>query len=167
VNFPAVGFGIGQVGLRHPAARPRPVELAVEADANLLEVECRIVFRARGEADIGAIELGVEIFGPHAPVRREGVLHAGARRPAGTDVDVLLVGADVRRIDEALAGESETTGGVNQPVSAGIAEAAPHGPDIVQLLDHIRPRAGERGDDRVRDQVVRKGEIGFDAEHQA
>src|SRR5213078_2554999 len=114
------------VGLRSFGSRP--VDLAVEADANLLEVERRTVFRARGEADIGAVEPGVEIFGPDAPVRREGVFHAGARRPAGTDVDVLLVGTNVGRIDEAFAGESETAGGVNKPVTAGIAEAAPHGP---------------------------------------
>ena len=87
VDFPAIGFGIGQVGLRCPAVRSRPIDLAVEADADLLEVERRIVLRARGEANVGAIELAVEIFEPHAPVRREGVFHAGAGGPAGADVD--------------------------------------------------------------------------------
>src|SRR6185436_14866632 len=39
VDLPAVGFGIGQVGLRDAAVRPRPVDLAVEADTDLLEIE--------------------------------------------------------------------------------------------------------------------------------
>src|SRR6185312_9508544 len=82
VDFPAVGFRICQFGLRPPAGRARPVDLAVEADTDLLEVEARIVLRARREAHVGAIELAVEIFEPHAPMRRESVFQAGAGGPA-------------------------------------------------------------------------------------
>ena len=83
----AIGFGIGQIGLRRPALRVRPIDLAIEADADLLEVERRSMFCARGEANIGAVEPGVEILGPDAPVRREGVLHACARHPAAGRAD--------------------------------------------------------------------------------
>ena len=80
---------------------------------------------------------------------------------------MLLVGADVRRVDEALAGKGEAAGGVEQPVSAGIADAAARGADIIPFLDHFGARAGKRGDDRVRAEIVRKRQVGFDAEHQA
>ena len=49
VDFPAIGFRIGQRGLRRQIARSRPVELAVEADAERLEIQRRRVLRARGK----------------------------------------------------------------------------------------------------------------------
>jgi hypothetical protein len=48
---------------------------------------------------------------------------------------VLLVGADIRRIDEALAGKGEAAGGVNQPVPAGVADAAARAPVSVDTIE--------------------------------
>ena len=49
VDLPAVGFGVGDVGVRLPARRARPVDLAVEAKAQRLEIQRRGILRARRE----------------------------------------------------------------------------------------------------------------------
>ena len=71
------------------------------------------------------------------------------------------------RIEKALAGPGETAGGVGQPGPAGIADAAAHGADIVPTLFEVGARRRELGDNVVGRQIVRKGQIGFDAEQQA
>jgi hypothetical protein len=48
-------------------------------------------------------------------MRREAVFDAAARDPAEPCVEDLLVVADGGRIDEALAGEGQSAGGVEQP----------------------------------------------------
>ena len=148
VDFPAVGFGIGDVGLRRPVRRSGPVDLAVEADAQLLEIERRSVLRARGKANVGAFELAVEIFEPHAPVRRERVFHAGAGGPAEPAVDMLFLVADRGRVEKAIAGKGQPAGGVSEPGSVRVADAAARGAGIVQLVANVGVRGGQPRDDR-------------------
>ena len=81
---------------------------------------------------------------------------------------MLLVGADVGRIDEALAGKGEARrwrkrASARWRSRCGRARCR-HSP-IVSTTSERAPV--ERGDDRVRGEVVRKGEVGFDAEQQA
>ena len=71
------------------------------------------------------------------------------------------------RIEKPFAGPRETAGGVGQPGPAGIANAAAHGANIVPTLFEVRARRRELGDNVIGRQVVRKGQIGFDAEQQA
>ena len=97
-------------------------------------------------------------------MRREGVRHAGARGPAEPHIDVLFLVADSGRVDEALAGPGQSAGGVSEPVSAGVADAAARGADVIPLLDDIGARACERGHHGIRGQVTRKRDIGLDAQ---
>ena len=167
MDFPAVGFRIGQRGLRRPIVRCRPFDLTVEADAERLKIQGRPVLRARGEANVGPAELAVEIFELDAPVWGEGVFDAGAGGPAEPDVDVLFFVADDGRVDEALAGPGQTTGGIGQPMSVGVADAAARGADIIPLLADVGARTRKRGHHRIRRQKIRKRHIGFDAEQHA
>jgi hypothetical protein len=125
------------------------------------------MLRALRKSDVGALELVVEIFQPHRPMRRESIFDAGARGPAKPVVNDLFVAAGGRRVDETLAGEGQPAGGVKQPVAGGVAEAAAQRSDIVQLVEHIGVGRDQSRDDRVRRQIIWKGEIGFDAEQKA
>ncbi len=166
VDLPAVGFGIGDIRLRCQARRAGPVDLAIETDAHRLEVEAGGIRRARWQHDIGPAELAVEVFEPRGPVRGEGIFEARAGGPAGTDMDDLFFFAERCRVDEALADIGETAGHISEPWAARIAEAAPHGADIVPTFLDRRARGRDRQDDVVRGQIIRKGQISFDAEQQ-
>src|SRR3954470_13578593 len=102
MNFPAVGFGIGQLGFRRPVGHAGPVDLAVQADADLLEVERGIVLRAGWESNIGAIILAVEVFEPRGPMRCKGIFDTRAGDPAEANVDMLFVVTDSGRIEKTF-----------------------------------------------------------------
>src|SRR5204863_9058168 len=122
VNLPAIRFSVDHRALWVVARHARPIDLAVEAEPDLLEVERRRrVLGPRGEGDIGAVEPAVEIFEPRAPMRREAVFEAGACDPAGPRVqDFRDFCAGGRRVEIALAHPGKTAGGVNQPRTAGV-----------------------------------------------
>src|SRR5207244_13201136 len=92
------------------------------------------MLRALWEADVGALELVVEIFQPHAPMRREGIFDAGAGGPAEPVVDDFFIAAGHRRVDIALAREGQSAGGVKQLVSGGVAEAAVRGYETCMMM---------------------------------
>ena len=166
VDFPAVGFRIGQRRLRRQAAEIGPVNLPVEAEAYRLHLHARGKFRPRIEQDVGLVEPAVEIFDPPRPMRREGIFQAGAGRPTEPDMDVLLFIAHRRCVDEAPAGISEAAGGVGKPWAGGVANAAAHGADIVPLLVEIGARGRKQVHNGIRRDVVRKGEIALDAKQE-
>ena len=100
-------------------------------------------------------------------MRGEGVFDARAGRPAEPQIDVLFIVADSGRVDEALAGPGQPAGGVSEPISIGVADAAACGADIIPLLGDVGARAGDRGHHRIRVQIIRKRDVGFDAEQEA
>src|SRR5262249_29659437 len=85
VQLPAVRFG-ADPGVALDAVGG--AELAVEADAQRVEIERRRIVRAGGKLRVGADVLAVEILGPCAPVRRERVFDAGAEAPAGAPLEL-------------------------------------------------------------------------------
>src|SRR5450631_2718775 len=104
VDFPAVGFGIGWRHLRIVGGRARPIDLAVQANTERLEVQTRRVLRARREVDVGPFEPAVEIFQTDTPVRRKGIFDAAACAPTETCIENLVVIADRGRIAKTFAG---------------------------------------------------------------
>src|SRR5438874_1279396 len=98
---------------------------------------------------------------------RSRLLLQGACGPAEPVMNDFLVAAGGRRVDVALACEGQSAGGVKQPVTGGVAEAAARGSDIVQLVQHIGVGRDQPGDDRIRRQIIRKGQVRFDAKEQA
>src|SRR5262249_19324822 len=67
VDFPAVGLGIGQRCERLQARWVRPVDLAIEPEAQRLEIHRRSISRSGWEGHVGIAELAVEVFKPRGP----------------------------------------------------------------------------------------------------
>jgi hypothetical protein len=166
VNFPAIGFGIGQGFERNIGTGRGPVQLAVEADADRLHVHRRGVLRGRWKLNVGPIEPVIEIFEPRAPVRRERIFKARAGGPAEADVQRLLLLARRQRVQVSLAGPGKAAGGIGKPGAARIADPATRCSDKVPLMDDIGARGRQRRDDRVGFDVARKRDVRLGAEQQ-
>ncbi len=97
-------------------------------------------------------------------MRREGIFHPTPGGPAEPGVQRLFIAADGGRVEKALAGPCEPAGGVDQPRTGDITDAAARGSHIVPLLGDVGPDRCQRGDDRVRGEIIWKGDVGFQPE---
>ncbi|MGY3471379.1 hypothetical protein ACVW0I_008250 [Bradyrhizobium sp. LM6.11] len=172
VNLPAIRFSGDQRTDRRTlgvvARHARPIDLAIEAEPDRLEIERRGgVLGARGEGDIGAVEAAVEIFDPRAPMRREAVFDAGTGDPAGPRVQDFRDVTCGRRVEIALAHPCKAAGGIDQPRTTGVAEAAAQARGVVPLLRDGVGGCRQEGDDRVGRDVVGKRKIAFGAHQPA
>src|SRR3954454_15325884 len=101
-------------------------------------------------------------------MRRETVFDASTRDPAGPRVqDFRDCFACGWRVEIALTHPSKAAGGIDQPWTAGVAEAPAHARGVVPLLRDGVGGCRQDGNDRVGGDVVRKRKIPFDAEKPA
>ena len=147
----------------------RLAELVVQADAQLMQVVLRIVAcRRRGEGKAAEAEVGVEILDPRRPARIETVVDAAAQHVAQPDVagvGVLIAGREVDS-REARAGPRDAAGDEGRPSAHVVADAAAQARQPLELFAG-RPGVGGavRQDLRVVE-IVGKGSIELDAQHQ-
>ncbi len=118
--------------------RVRPAQLAVETQAQHVDVEARIVVCARWEGGADVSEPAVEIFEARRPVRRDRDFGADSHRPACDQPEhLVLVFDDARRLHEARLRPGEAARGVNQPVIGGVTHATAHRADGVELVRDV------------------------------
>ena len=157
------------IRLRLQVGRSRPVDLAIEADAHRLEIQRRADIaspmgsgrrRVRtGCRDIPArtLQCGAKAYSTPAPATQPGrmLICLSSLPPAGV-------------LRKRSPGPGEPAGDVGEPRPAGIADAAARGPEIIPSLldDSERGVANRRRRREFVGEIIRKGEIGFDAEQQ-
>src|SRR5208282_3480640 len=102
VDIPGVARDRPLIAARiRQCAGVRRAELVIEPEPQCLNIEHRLVPRARGKDAGDASEVVVEIFDSHAPIRRNRKLGAEANRRTDTgELDKILIAGDAGRFTE-------------------------------------------------------------------
>src|SRR5262249_40836365 len=113
-------------------------DLVVEGEAECMQVERRLVLRARREDGVDAAEPVIEIFRPRAPARRDRAFDAGDDRPAVAGLqELVIVLHDARTLEHARLRPGEAGRAVDQPSVESIAGAAANPRDIVDAVGDL------------------------------
>ncbi len=119
-------------------------EAIVETETDSMQVVLRIVVRARTELEIGAAEVGIEIFEPRRPVPVERMVDAGTDDEAGAQSAcgrVLEAGGEVGP-RQACAGPGQAAGHEGRPASHAVPQAPARRREVFELL--VRPTGCRR-----------------------
>ena len=140
----------------------------VEPEPQRLDVEDRLVTRARWKDPGDSSEAVVEIFDPRRPVRRDCDLGAEAERPAGArEQDLVLIAGDAGSLAEARLRPGKPAGAVDQPMIERVAEATAQRRDVIDLVGNCCALGRSSGENRAVLEKIRERNIGFDPEQQA
>src|SRR5262249_6853695 len=125
-------------------------DLVVQSEPEAVEREIgRERLSARRQGDAARVELGIEVFKPTAPPRRQGDLDTGPGGPARSPHPDTLVHrsgrgrpADRRsgelRAGELVIAEGEAAGRIDQPVAGSVAEAPANAAEELYQLGKVR-----------------------------
>ena len=140
----------------------------IKPEPQRLDIEDRLISRARRKNAGDGSETVVEIFDPGRPSRCDRKLGAEANRRAHSrEQDHVLIAGDTGTIDTKRAcDQANPPVPIDQPMIEGVAEATAQRRDIVDLVGDDGALGRSSGKDRTVLEEIRERNIAFDSEEQ-